>query len=243
MMKHLLFLTLISIFIMETTAQKTITFPSKDGLTVTADLYEANPGYPYLLLFHQARYSRGEYKETAERFVKLGYNCLAVDLRSGDEVNFVKNKTAEAAKAKGLPTEYLDTRPDMQAAIEYAAHKSRKEIVVLGSSYSASMALLLAKENPQIRALIVFSPGEYFNKPTFLRDTIARLDIPIFAASSADEYPYLKELFAKVNPVNVTFFKPSKSKGVHGSSALWKKNPGSEEYWLSLLLFFDQIKE
>jgi dienelactone hydrolase len=242
-MKHFLVLILISIFIMETIAQKTITFPSKDGLIVTADLYEANPGNPYLLLFHQARYSRGEYKETAERFVKLGYNCLAVDLRSGNEVNFVKNKTAEAAKVKGLPTNYINAKPDMLAAIEYAANKSRKEVVVLGSSYSASLALLLAKENPQIRALVLFSPGEYFDKPNLIRDTIAGLGIPVFAASSADEYPYLKELFTKVNPVNVTLFKPSKGKGVHGSSSLWKKNPGSEEYWLSLLLFFDQIKE
>jgi dienelactone hydrolase len=242
-MKHAFFLTLISILIMETAAQKTITFPSKDGLMVTADLYESGQNNPYILLFHQARYSRGEYKETAERFLKLGYNCLAVDLRSGNEVNFVKNKTAEAAKAKGLPTNYFDARPDMQAAIEYAAYKSRKEVVVLGSSYSASLALLLAKENPQIKALVVFSPGEYFDKPNLIRDTIAGLDIPVFAASSADEYPYLKELFTKVNPVNVTFFKPSKSKGVHGSSALWKQNPGSDEYWLSLLLFFDQIKE
>lgn len=242
-MRFAALLTLISIMIMETIAQRTITFPSKDGLTITADLYETDENNPYLLLFHQARFSRGEYKETAERFLKLGYNCLAVDLRSGKEVNFVTNKTAEAAKAKNLPTNYLDARPDMQAAIDYAVNKSKKDIVVLGSSYSASLALLLAKSNPQIKALIVFSPGEYFDKPNLIRDTIAGLDIPVFAASSADEYSYLKELFTKVNPVNVNLFKPSKGKGVHGSSALWKKNPGSEEYWLSLLLFFDQIKE
>jgi Dienelactone hydrolase and related enzymes len=184
-------------------AQRTITFPSLDNLPVTADLYENKRSDPYILLFHQAGYSRGEYKETAEKFVKLGYNCIAVDLRSGNEVNFIKNKTAETAIEKNLPTDYLDAKQDVQAAIEYAIKISNKTIIILGSSYSASLCLLLAKKYNQIKAVIAFSPGEYFNDANLIRDSIVGLKIPIFAASSENEFSYMQELFSKVNQSNL----------------------------------------
>jgi hypothetical protein len=240
--KKVLILFISIIVAMSSNAQKTITFSSLDGLTITADFYENKTTDPYLLLFHQARFSRGEYKETAERFVKLGYNCLAVDLRSGDEVNYVKNETAARAREKGLSTSYMDAKQDMIAAIEFAYKQSGRRVVILGSSYSASLSLIISRENPNVSAAIAFSPGEYFERPNMIRDTIAGLDKPVFATSSDSEFPYLKELFSKVSPVNLTLFKPSKGKGVHGSSTLWAKNDGSKDCWLSLLLFFNQIK-
>ena len=62
-------------------AQKTKTFPSKDGITITADLYEIDSASPVILLCHQAGYSRGEYIESAKRLNKFGFNCLAIDQR------------------------------------------------------------------------------------------------------------------------------------------------------------------
>lgn len=226
---------------MNAKAQKTISFPSLDGLPITADFYESSTSDPYLILFHQARFSRGEYKETAAKFVKLGYNCLAIDQRSGNEVNFVKNKTAEAAAEKGLPTEYLDAKQDMQAAINYISKVSDKPIVLFGSSYSASLSLILAKENENIKAVIAFSPGEYFNNLSIAK-TIKGVKIPVFAASSTDEFSYMKNMFDTAGLKNVNLFKP-KGKGVHGSKALWENNSESKEYWLALMMFFSQLKE
>ena len=75
--------------------QKTIEYPSKDGLKITADLYESKKSNSdtFILLFHQAGWSRGEYNETAPKLNNLGYTCLAVDQRSGGEVNNVTNQT------------------------------------------------------------------------------------------------------------------------------------------------------
>jgi dienelactone hydrolase len=241
-MKKILLLLTFNIIIMGAIAQKTITFQSLDGLTITADLYESKKSDPFIVLFHQARFSRGEFKETAEKLLKLGYNCLAVDLRSGGEINYVKNKTAEAAMAKGLPTEYMDAKQDMEAAIDFAFKQSKKPVIIFGSSYSASLSLLLAKENKHISAVIAFSPGEYFEKENMIRDTIKGLSKPIFAASSTTEYPYMKELFTKVDQNNLTLFCPSKGKGDHGSKVLWSGGADNSEYWLSLMMFFNQIK-
>jgi hypothetical protein len=68
-----------------------VTFIASDSLRITADLYLNNYNYPFILLFHQNGYSRGEYAEIAGKLMNLGYNCLAVDLRSGGKVNYVKN--------------------------------------------------------------------------------------------------------------------------------------------------------
>ncbi len=223
--------------------QRTITFPSKDGTNITADIYETSSELPYILLFHQAGSSRGEYKYTAKRFTKFGYNCMSVDLRTGQESNYVTNETARMAREKKLSTSYLDAIPDMQATIEYATKISRKKVVIVGSSFSASLALLLSTKNPQIAAIIAFSPGEYFEPSGMVRDSIKNLNIPIWIGGTRDELPYLKELVSKVDPSYVTLFIPQNDKGKYGSMALWDNNPSKDEYWLSLLLFFNQIKE
>jgi hypothetical protein len=222
-------------------SQKTITFNASDGLLVTADWYESKTDDPFILLFHQANYSRGEYKLTAPKLIKLGFNCLAVDLRSGNEINFVKNKTAENAKEKGLPTDYINALPDIKAAIDYAYLKSNKPVIVFGSSFSASLVLMEAKNNQKVKAVVSFSPVEYFNEDIMIRDTIEGLAKPIFSASSVNEYPYMKELLSKVKSENLILFKPSNGKGVHGSKALWDNNPNNNEYWLALMLFLSKL--
>ena len=77
---------------------ETIQFNSGDGIRVTADVYMTESAdAPFILLFHQAGYSRGEYREIAPRLNAMGYNCMAVDQRSGKEVVGVQNLTHEMA--------------------------------------------------------------------------------------------------------------------------------------------------
>src|SRR4051812_4802889 len=108
-MKKILPLILFTLSMQMASAQLKISFPSKDGLTVTADWYPVNSEMPVILLLHQNGYSRGEFLETALKLNKYGFNCLAVDLRVGDKVNDVKNETAEAAKNKKLKPTFEDT--------------------------------------------------------------------------------------------------------------------------------------
>ena len=143
----------------------TITFPAADGLTVTALLYwNGNSDAPMILLFHQAENSSAEYLDIAPKLTAQGYNCLAVDQRSGGSNAGIENRTYQAAKQKNLPTGYTDAYPDLEAALTYAEQELQaKQIIVWGSSYSASLALILAAQHPdEISAVLAFSPGEYF---------------------------------------------------------------------------------
>jgi len=221
-------------------AQEKVTFLAEDGLQITADLYEIDPAKPFILLFHQASSSRGEYKETANKFLKFGYNTLAVDLRSGGEENFIQNHTALLAVQKGYSADYLSSVKDIEAAIKWAKERSNKPVVLLGSSFSASLSLMIAKENPDVKAVIAFSPGEFFTPELSIQNSIKELDKPIFVASSHRESPYIDTLLANVSDENKSTYSPGEG-GEHGSKSLWKSNPNNQEYWLALTMFFSKI--
>jgi len=233
---------LLSMMINNSVAQQTVTFEAKDGLTITADLYVSSTKNPYIILLHQAGYSRGEYREIAPKLVNLGYNCLAIDQRSGEEVNYIKNETAARAKEKNLPTNYLDALPDVYAAIDYVKSKSDKPIVLWGSSYSASLSLITAPEKLKVSALVVFSPGEYFEPSNFIQSKISKISVPVLALSSKSENPELVKLLSVVPKQLVTIFKPS-DEGKHGSKALWESNKSNKEYWMAVTMFFSKLKK
>lgn len=239
-MKYILLLSIIFLSVC-IQAQTKISFPSKDGLDITADFYEGEKDNPYILLFHQAGSSRGEYKEIGKKLVQLGFNCLAVDLRSGKESNYVVNETAKLASEKGLAQEYIDTKQDIEAAIEYAFEKNKKQVVLFGSSYSASLSLVLALKNEKVQGVVAFSPGEFFKPSLDINQEIKGFDKPVFIASSQREYPYVFEYDAPITSKSKTFFKPQNGQGEHGAKSLWKTCETNKEYWLALMLFLKQF--
>ena len=244
MKNHRIFLIVFSLFISTILlGQEKVTFEANDGLTVTADVYGTNPELRYVLLFHQAGYSRGEYKETQNIFGKIGYNCIAVDLRSGKEVNFVQNETAALAEEKGLSTTYLDAEADMLAAIDYAFEKNQKPVLLVGSSYSASLVLKIAKNNPKVIAVVAFSPGEYFGADFSVKDYLNGYDKPIFVSANKREFPSVVEMTSNVSSELKTLFKPGKDKrGMHGSRILWSSSDSYKDIRFDLLRFLTKYK-
>ncbi len=216
-----------------------ITFPSKDSLPIRADVYIRDGKAPMILLCHQAGFSRGEYNLTAIRINQAGFSCMAIDQRSGKEANGIINETAQKATEKGLPTDYLDARQDIEAAIDYLYERSAHHpIVLVGSSYSASLALLIAKDNPKIRAVAAFSPGEYF-KGTDIQQALSGMSTAVFVTSSQKETPGVEKLVSAIDPERVTHFKPEVA-GIHGSRALWSSTEGNELYWEAFMAFLKQ---
>lgn len=208
---------------------KTIIY-SKDSLPISADIYEVNNKKPTILLCHQAGFSRGEYKNTALKLMDLGFSSIAIDQRSGKEVNGVINETAVAAEKKNLARNYLDAKQDIDAAIDYMYEMNGNQpIILVGSSYSATLALLIATESEKIKAVAAFSPGEYF-KGIDIKNSIKSITKPIFVTSSQKESVALEELISLIDSKYVTQFKPS-VEGIHGSKALWDSTAGNEDYW------------
>jgi hypothetical protein len=239
----LLILIIASFILLAPAPKKKITFTTVDSLEVTADLYLINEEYPYLILFHQEGSSRGEYNETAQKFLKLNFNCLVVDLRSGENSNYIKNETARKARETGKPSRFIDALNDIEASIEYAHNLNNQNVILIGSSYSASLCMIAGKNNPNVMAVIAFSPGEFFGDDLRIEQELDTFPKPLFVTGTETEYPYITQMLQKISTQNnVTFFKPADSPGQHGSMALWEDNPSKDEYWLALLLFFNSLK-
>jgi predicted alpha/beta hydrolase len=222
-------------------SQTAITFPSKDGLSISANLYEVKNSKKIILLCHQATYSKGEYNETAPKLNALGYTCLTIDQRSGDSINGSINQTAKLAKSKKLPTEYENAEQDIVAAIDYLYKKYKEKIIVIGSSYSSALILKIGvSEKNKISALVSFSPGEYFNDSTIINTSLKKVDIPTLITCAKPEVKRVQKLFDGVTNPKIEFFKPIET-GNHGSKVLWSKNPNSKEYWDALLNFLKKI--
>ena len=231
-------------------AKETITFPSKDGLQITADTYigETEKDRPLIVLFHQAGWSRGEYNEIAPKLNKLGFNALAVDLRSGKAVNGITNQTAKGAIKAGKGTRYVDALPDMESALLFARTLVGKDtrIIAWGSSYSSALVLQLVGDKPALAdATLSFSPGEYFKKQgkpsNWIQVSATSITVPVFITSAKSEKGKWSAIFKGIKSKNKVGFIPE-TNGNHGSRALWNKFGDSKEYWLAVSQFLEGLK-
>jgi dienelactone hydrolase len=223
--------------------KETISFTAKDQIKVTGDLYMTeNTDAPFILLFHQASFSRGEYTETALMFNEWGFNCLAVDQRSGKQVNGILNETHKEALKKGSGTKYPDAFVDLEAAYTYVKKRfDPKKLIALGSSYSASLVFVLAAKHSDISGIVSFSPGEYFTYEKLkIEDWAKKVTCPVFVSSSKKEATDCKLIFEKAkNPKNIQFI--PETKGFHGSKALWKSKEGYRAYRKALRTFLEDL--
>ena len=226
-----------------------IEFDSEDGLKITADLYMASDdkSKPFIVLCHQAGWSRGEYREIAPKLNELGFNCMAIDQRSGKGINGVTNETASRAKAARKGDSYIDAEQDILAATKYAkANYSEGKLLLWGSSYSSSLVLRLAGEQPDlINGALAFSPGEYFTrlgKPKdWIASSVSKAKCPIFITSAQKETGSWSGIYAAIKADGKTKFVP-KTAGNHGSRALWNKFSDSAEYWVAVKSFLNQFE-
>ena len=219
-------------------------FPSADGVEISGDLYlaHAQPRTPFIVLFHQAGWSRGEYREIAPKLNDLGYNCVAIDLRSGGEVNGVANQTFAHAKAKKTKTRYVDALPDMIAALQWAKkHHAMGPVIAWGSSYSAALVLRLAGEQPKLAdGVLAFAPGEYFRKQgksgKWVTEGARKITAPVFITSARKEKKSWVSIFKAIPAKAKASYLP-KTKGQHGSRALWRKFSDNGGYWKAVKRF------
>lgn len=228
-------------------AQTRVTFKSRDGLDIAADYYNMNGDSARLiLLFHQAGWSRGEYLEIAPKLNARGFNCLAVDLRSGNTVNNTPNITYQNARQSMRQTNYLDAYQDIVASVSYAQEKLGADSIILwGSSYSSSLVLQYAGEqSEEIIAALAFSPGEYFKnfgKPAdYIATAANNINVPVFITSARSEQNSWSGIYEAINHAGKMSFTPQTS-GNHGSRALWQQFPDHKEYWAAVDSFLDKL--
>lgn len=208
-----------------------VRFPAADGLEITAETGGEGSG-AVVVLFHMAGASRGEYRDIAPSLHDLGYRTLAVDQRSGGAFNNVRNETA--ARAGGDPG-FAAAIPDLEAAVSFARNQMKAPAVgVVGSSYSASLVLVLAgRDHGFADAVMSFSPGEYFSDKRFVRDAAKDISVPVFLTAARSEIGQIRTIADTITS-KAYLFQPSGA-GRHGATALVTAD--GPEYWDALGAF------
>lgn len=231
------------------TTFETIEFKSLDGLPITADLYRGGlkgPA-PVIVLCHQAGWSRGEYREIAPKLNKMGYQCLAIDQRSGGKVNQVVNQTHAKAMADEKQTQFADAEQDIIAALNKARElQPSGKIILWGSSYSSALSLRIGGEHPELMdGVLAFAPGEYFvrfGKPEdWIASSAKKIKAPVFITSAKNELPRWQGIYDAIPGDTKMMFVPETA-GNHGSRALWEQFDDSEAYWNSVESFLKRLK-
>jgi len=210
-----------------------------DGVSISGLVYEAEHPRAIILAFHQAGSSKAEYATIAPRLAAAGYTALAIDQRSGGSM-FGANETASRLRK---PATYEEAKPDLVAAVAWAAPR-HLPIVLWGSSYSAALIFEVAAERAdQISAIIAFSPGEYLERPDAVARASARVRVPIYVTSSSDpdEVQSARAILSASPARMKTQFVPRF--GVHGSSTLIEARNarGAAENWEHVLAFLATI--
>ncbi|MCD2322616.1 alpha/beta hydrolase [Sphingomonas sp. IC-56] len=217
-----------------------VTLTTADGVKIDGVYTQVEHPRALILLFHQDRSGKDEYALIAPRLAQAGYASLRIDQRVGGDL-FGGNLTAQRL---GKRVGYLEAKPDLIAALDWAKTK-KLPVILWGSSYSASLALLLASERPQeVAAVLAFSPGEYFDDRQLLARAAAKIRVPIFVTSAQDgrEIDAARAVIDAAPAETEVHFVP-KLGGVHGSSTLLReRNPeGAEPTWKAVLAFLDDV--
>jgi alpha-beta hydrolase superfamily lysophospholipase len=217
--------------------KEAVQFAAADGVKLFGEYTEPADARALILLFHQADSGQGEYLTIVPALTSKGFATLTLDQRSGGDL-YGGNWTV---KALGRSTGYAEAKPDLEAALGWA--KARKLPVLLwGSSYSASLAMMVAAERPGVAGVLAFSPGEYFDSKAEVREAAAKLRVPLFVASAndAEEVAAAKALFDAAPAELKMRYEPRKPTP-HGSSALNpEKSPeGAEPMWKAVGQFLD----
>ncbi len=209
-----------------------------DGVVVHGAYYKAPAPKALILLFHQAGSSKDEYATIAPRLVEAGYSAMAIDQRSGGNL-FGPNQTTAAL---GHKVDYLEARPDLEAAVRWG-EAQKLPVILWGSSYSASLVFLVAADHPELKAVLAFSPGEYFDNKNMVKQAAAKVRVPVYVTSASDqeEVDAAKSILA-ASPAAVKVQTVPKA-GIHASSTLLPaRNPkGAAANWPPVLAFLHRV--
>ena len=138
-----------------------------DGFELFANYYMANESNaPLVILIHGMEERRRVWDSLALALLERGYHVLSYDLRGhGDSV-------MQNGKRRDIPAlvekDFRNMVPDLMMIKEYVDQYKpyRGEIGIIGASIGANIALNYAVGEPDVKSLVLFSPGLGYAVPT-----------------------------------------------------------------------------
>jgi pimeloyl-ACP methyl ester carboxylesterase len=168
-----------------------ISVQTPDGWMLRGTYYPGHAGSPLILLMHKLGSNRSEFIGLAKTLNARGYNVASWDARGHGESTLHNGQrvTFESFSDK----DFENMTIDIASVLKYLREKGigKEEVGLVGASIQSSTGLLYASKHPDVKALVLLSPGlSYHNIDTArpMKEYGAR---PVFmAASTEDEASY-----------------------------------------------------
>lgn len=132
---------------------KRVEFQTADQIKIVADYYPAATlSDKGVVLVHMMPATRRSWQELAGKLQQQGYHALAIDLRGHGE-------SGGGDYQAFSDEEHQASIQDLAAAAKFLAGNNVNNLVVIGASIGANLALQYFAEHPQVRGVVLLSPG------------------------------------------------------------------------------------
>ena len=119
-----------------------------------------------ILFLHELGGTKEDWTKTTlpRKLAELGYGILAIDLRGhGESTKTTKGEEIEFYDF--TPNDWAKTINDVESAINYLRKQGYNNIVIVGSSIGANLALIACTKYSEVKTIIILSPGFNYTIP------------------------------------------------------------------------------
>ena len=148
-----------------------------DGQTIAYQIYPAQQGSPGIILLHMLRRTRTDWDTVAKWLQKNGYSVIVPDLRGHGQSTGNWEQFA--------PEDFNKMKYDVAAIKSVLQNQAgAQKFGIIGASIGANIAYNYAIENPDVKAIVLLSPGMDFRGVTI---DPTRLKRPFMVVASNDD--------------------------------------------------------
>lgn len=223
----IIFLSFNKIFLKKADDFQKVNFITKDGVTISGNYYPNKEAKFAGILIHQRSFTKESLEDLAKFLNQEGYAILTIDLRGhGESTNSIFGKLSYKNFNLNDEKKYIN---DIEAAslfLEKEGYNKEKQFLI-GISIGANLSFQFLNENPQIKAVVLFSPGINYRGITLENYKKEGVEDRIFIVISLDDKQsaeagkVLKERYPKSFLIEYSF-------GGHGIEIL-KNHPDIKE--------------
>lgn len=156
---------------------------TEDNIQISAAYYSKESNRRAVILLHMLNNNKESWDQFSNFLLNRRYNSIAIDLR-GHGNSVVDGKTWQYFDEK----EFNNMKFDVDSAINFLKSKGFSDIVVIGASIGANLALRSAYEKEDVRAAVLLSPGLDY-KGILTEDIIGNFKKPLLIiTANMDSY-------------------------------------------------------
>ena len=166
---------------------------TKDKVKIVGNFIKVKDSKKAVLLLHMMPSTKESFKEFSEILAENGFSSLAIDLRGhGESTQTLEGKKLDYRYFSDW--EHQQSIYDLESASEFLENQGflKENQYLVGASIGANLALEFGSLNPEIKKIILISPGLNYrglSSQTFLKKITSSQEL-LFISSKKDFYAY-----------------------------------------------------